>query len=226
MSADALTAPIVRTTARFSLGAQVFFTLITAATVVLPLSDEHAALLPIAILETVSQVIEFVYYSVVLCYYKKILTWTRYLDWVISTPVMLVSTMAFLMYLEDGDTTLVDVFSSDRIYFTMGVLLFNWLMLLFGLVVERECTQQPFLFLALGTVAFIASFATLLIGFVRGTTGAVLVLFMYIVWGLYGIAATQPNVPKNVAYNLLDIVSKNFYGVFLFVYGLVTIAER
>ena len=64
------------------------------------------------------------------------------------------------------------------------------------------------------------SFASLLFGFVGGTAmGGALVLFMYIVWGLYGIAATQDDVTKNVAYNALDVVSKN-YGVFLFVYLL------
>ena len=35
-----------------------------------------------------------------------------------------------------------------------------------------------------------------------------------------GVAAAFGDVPKNVAYNGLDIVSKNLYGVFLFAYAL------
>jgi len=34
-------------------------------------------------------------------------------------------------------------------------------------------------------------------------------------WSLYGVAAVFPNIAKNSMYNLLDIVSKNFYSVFL-----------
>ena len=37
-----------------------------------------------------------------------------------------------------------------------------------------------------------------------------------IVWSLYGVAATfSPNL-KNVSYNLLDLVSKNFYGLYIY----------
>ena len=46
---------------------------------------------------------------------------------------------------------------------------------------------------------------------------------MYAVWGLYGVAAAFPDDQKNIAYNGLDIVSKNFYGVFLFAYSLTLV---
>jgi hypothetical protein len=38
---------------------------------------------------------------------------------------------------------------------------------------------------------------------------------MFAVWGMYGVAAVMPDVPKNNTLNLLDIVAKNFFGVFL-----------
>lgn len=221
MSTGTETSPIVLKTAKCSLAAQVVFTLITAASIALPRDAEHDALVPISILETVSQVIEFTYYVVVLFWYGKILTWTRYLDWFFSTPIMLVSTMGFLLYLQDPSNRLDDIFSSDYVFYTIATLAFNWLMLLFGLLVELDATKYPNVFLGLGTLSFMISFASLLLGFVGDKPlGFGLVLFMYIVWGMYGIAATQSNDAKNVAYNLLDIVSKNFYGVFLFVYGL------
>ena len=61
--------------------------------------------------------------------------------------------------------------------------------------------------------------------FVRGTglIGIMLYTFIYIVWGLYGVAATQSSVGKNIMYNLLDIASKNFYGAFIFVYALTLV---
>ena len=44
--------------------------------------------------------------------------------------------------------------------------------------------------------------------------------FLVVVWGLYGIAAMTDIKSKNIAYNLLDIVSKNFYGLFIYYYIL------
>lgn len=45
-------------------------------------------------------------------------------------------------------------------------------------------------------------------------------LWYYMVssWSLYGVAAVFPNIIKNTSFNLLDIVSKNFYSVFLTAY--------
>jgi bacteriorhodopsin len=39
--------------------------------------------------------------------------------------------------------------------------------------------------------------------------------FMAGIWALYGVAALFQPVLKNAAYNVLDVISKNFYGIFL-----------
>ena len=39
---------------------------------------------------------------------------------------------------------------------------------------------------------------------------------MFIVWSLYGIAATLKPNEKNVSYNIPDIIAKNFYGLFIY----------
>ena len=39
---------------------------------------------------------------------------------------------------------------------------------------------------------------------------------MVSVWSLYGVAALMPADIKNISYNLLDIVAKNFYGLYLY----------
>ena len=224
--ATATTAPLVLRTARLSLATQAVLTLFTAASLFLPLTEAHRPLLALAALETGAQVIEFAYYAYVLFRLGKIETWTRYLDWVISTPLMLVSTMGFLLYLRDPTLGLMDVFASERLGFALGVLLFNWLMLAFGFAHERGMIQGGGALVA-GTLCFIPSFGLLLFGYVRGTgmLGAILFFVLYIVWGLYGIAATQDDVTKNVSYNLLDLVSKNAYGVLLFLYAMYTLRE-
>lgn len=39
--------------------------------------------------------------------------------------------------------------------------------------------------------------------------------FMFVIWALYGVAATFSSLWKNVSYNILDVFAKNFYGVLL-----------
>jgi len=46
--------------------------------------------------------------------------------------------------------------------------------------------------------------------------GKKLYKFLFIVWGLYGIAAMFPNIEKNISYNILDIIAKNFYGLYIY----------
>jgi hypothetical protein len=40
--------------------------------------------------------------------------------------------------------------------------------------------------------------------------------FLFIVWLLYGIAYLFNYKYRNVSYNILDIFSKNFYGLYIF----------
>jgi len=41
--------------------------------------------------------------------------------------------------------------------------------------------------------------------------------FMFLVWFLYGFAFMFPFSIKNQMYNILDIVSKNIYSIFIFI---------
>lgn len=161
-------------------------------------------------LEVISQGIEFAWYSWVVCYFGRIQTWTRYIDWVFSTPVMLLSTALFLVH-RDEDASKLDT----AIYSTLAL---NAAMLAFGFALETGVIPLA-VGLLLGGVCFVGSFAVLAL-YVdeRDTLSVVLFMAMFVVWGLYGVAAAFPYAPKNVAYNALDLVSKNFYGVFLTLY--------
>ena len=46
--------------------------------------------------------------------------------------------------------------------------------------------------------------------------GRLLFKILFIVWFLYGVAAMMPKREKNISYNVLDIFSKNFYGLFIY----------
>ena len=45
--------------------------------------------------------------------------------------------------------------------------------------------------------------------------GSMLFYFLFVVWGLYAVAALMKAKYKNISYNLLDIVSKDFMIVYL-----------
>ena len=206
---------LVRRTAIASLATQVLLGIVTSSAFFLPVPAKAADdLRVILVLEVASQGIEFAYYLIVVCRYRTILTWTRYLDWVVSTPLMLVAAHLFFAHRNDEPLTVDD----PSLLAALGL---NWLMLACGFAVEVVPTLPRSLGLAAGGVAFVGSY-TMLARKVRvdDAVSVALFAFMYAVWSLYGVAAALPDRPKNVMYNGLDVVSKNVYGLFLFAYVL------
>jgi len=213
---------LVLRSAKWSLAAQVVFTSVTASSLFFSYGKDERTLFELSALETGAQVVEFAYYLTAVFYYGSIRTWTRYLDWIVSTPLMLTSTMAFLLYQADSSAGLAEVFSAGNILPALVVLTLNWIMLFAGFLVEVGATPYRAATLSLGMAAFVGEFFVLYDNFVRGAgpVGFGLFLFTYLVWGGYGIAAALRNDDlKNVSYNALDVVSKNFYGLFLFAYA-------
>ena len=75
--------------------------------------------------------------------------------------------------------------------------------------------------ISLGFLFFYLSFKVIYDNYAKySDMGMKLFKFLVVVWGLYGIAAMTDIKSKNIAYNLLDIVSKNFYGLFIYYYIL------
>ena len=198
-------------TAVASLCVQIIVGGVTAASAALSKSPELGIVIN---LELGSQLVEFAWYALVVVYYRRILTWTRYIDWVISTPLMLLSLALFFQYRAGVPQ---DTWPSIA-----GVLCLNALMLACGFAFELGAVAK-WPGLVGGSVALLGSFGLLFARFVDPSDA--LSVWTYAinlaVWSLYGVAASLPDVSKNVSYNALDIVSKNVLGVFLFVYVLV-----
>jgi hypothetical protein len=91
-------------------------------------------------------------------------------------------------------------------------------MLSFGFAVEVDAIPQT-IGIYLGFVMLIGSFSVMATFLNDDILSTGLFLVMLVVWALYGVAATFPYKEKNVSYNLLDVVSKNFYGLFLSIYS-------
>lgn len=208
-------------TAALSLGVQVVATGATAVAffVKVDASPETREQLTVILwLDVASQAIEFVWYFVMVLLLRRIVTTLRYVDWFVSTPLMLVTTAFFFRMRAPGGQALLSVFQEDARMFVCLAL--NWLMLTLGLAMEARAIDRD-LGLGTGGVAFLGSFAALGSFVPPGDAVSIgLFAFTFGVWALYGVAAALDDERKNVAYNGLDILAKNFYGLFLLVYAL------
>ena len=213
-------------TAKFSSIVQVFVGVLGIQGIWTPVPEKHQILIDILTLETVVQFIELAYYAWLIYCFKQLtydITFTRYFDWLLSTPIMLVSTLLFMEYntkLDQSDSTKTEILQMSDIFGNNAgviglIVVANFLMLLFGFLGERQLISR-FAGFVFGTVAFCYSFYLLHERFVGlNLVNQYLFWFMFVVWSLYGVAYLFSYHTKNIAYNFLDIFSKNFYGLFL-----------
>lgn len=170
-------------------------------------------------LETIVSSIQFSFYVWYSYHFKEVAeaTFYRYHDWFVTTPIMLFTTILYYDYnnTPDEQKTLKSIWDEHRTKILL-VFAFNAMMLLFGYLYEIKMLDL-FTSNTMGFAGLIGSFYIIYDSFVAKNLPANLPLFIFmsIVWGLYGVAATLSPLWKNVVYNLIDTVSKNFYGLFL-----------
>jgi bacteriorhodopsin len=169
--------------------------------------------------ELVVQVIEFIFYIWLIYYFNQVsrnITPFRYLDWAITTPLMLITLSAFLNH--DGITkTRLSDFLSNHTDSIIKIVLLNAAMLLCGLIGELGYLS-PYLSTALGFIPFTLNFKYIKDTFLPSSEdtfkNAVFYWFVCF-WALYGVFAVTSYTIKNTGYNILDIFAKNFFGLFL-----------
>jgi hypothetical protein len=164
------------------------------------------------------QIIEFVFYIWLLYYFKKgsqNITPFRYLDWGITTPLMLITLSAYLSHDGTKTTRLYD-FLSDHKDSIIRIVFLNAAMLFFGLIGEFGYLS-PYTSTALGFIPFALNFKYIKDTFLPA--GDILKSFVFywfvFFWSLYGAFAVTKYTIKNTGYNILDVFAKNFFGVFL-----------
>ena len=143
--------------------------------------------------------------------YKKI-NETRYVDWAITTPIMLlVLVLAFLFNNKEGALS----FSKYLV-----ILVLNYAMLGFGYVGELglmdKTTSNGF-----GFVAFAGMYYYIYQNYIKGRNNndnfILYSLFLFL-WALYGVFYFFDSVTRNIGYNVLDLFSKCFVGIFFWAY--------
>jgi len=217
---------LIYQTGFISLIVQLITCIIGITGIFIPLSSPDKILTNIISIEMVVQFIEFIFYLWLMfsIYAKKInITSFRYIDWFITTPIMLTTIIFFFTYQsnldkykdQEGNITMKEIIKKE--YKTMiPILIFNFLMLLFGLLGEIGILNKYISFI-LGTFFFLLSFYSLYKNYVLlNPKNNNLFYFIFIVWAIYGIVYLLPYNSRNASYNILDIFSKNFYGLFLF----------
>ena len=179
-------------------------------------------------LEIFVQLIEGLFYIYWLYNFKNILNITpkRYLDWIISTPIMLINLIFYLIFLHYKDNNINDINDiNDKLNFfklfkkeyniIITVLILNWIMLLIGYL--GETSVIPILFaVSLGFIPFLIYYYIIYKKYaVLSNDGLQIFFYFLFFWSLYGIVALLPYKIKNICYNILDLFSKNFFGLFL-----------
>jgi bacteriorhodopsin len=139
------------------------------------------------------------------------LTKTRYSDWAITTPMMLLALVVVLGY--NSKITV-------KFMTMITIIILNYFMLYVGYLGETNVLKR-FYAMIIGFVAFFAMFFIIFMNFVlpkNNFVNNVLFGFYLIIWSLYGIVYMFGEETKNIMMNVLDCTAKCLIGLFLWVY--------
>jgi len=184
--------------------------------------SQFSFLKQLMLLEVLVQFIEGSFYIYWLYNFNNIINITpkRYFDWVFTTPTMLINLIFYLIFLHykknnvSDKLNFIELFNKE-FYTIIVILLLNWLMLLFGYLGEL-CLIPVLLGVSLGFIPFLIYYYIIYKKYAILTNdGFKIFFYFFIFWSLYGIVAILPYKIKNVYYNILDLFSKNFFGIFL-----------
>jgi bacteriorhodopsin len=202
-----------------SLFVQVVVGIIDYLAIQIEINSKDELLKDLLKVELFVQIIELIFYIWLFFYFSKAsgnITPFRYLDWAVTTPLMLTTLSGFLHH--DGSTSArLGDFLFNNIGSILKIVVLNATMLLFGLIGEVGYLS-PYTSTALGFIPFALNFKYIKDTFLSSSTDmfkyAVFYWFVFF-WSLYGVFAVMSYTTKNTGYNILDIFAKNFFGLFL-----------
>jgi bacteriorhodopsin len=162
------------------------------------------------------QIIEFIFYCWMIINFELIknITPYRYVDWIITTPTMLITLLA---YLSDQDKSTLKEYISKNKLFISKIIILNLSMMLFGLAGELNYINYN-TSIMIGFIPFVYYFKLIYDKYLSNNTDKnklKLYCIFLILWTLYGVVAFLPYEQKNIAYNIIDLFSKNLFSVFL-----------
>jgi bacteriorhodopsin len=143
---------------------------------------------------------------------------TRYIDWSITTPLMLLTLCIVLGH---------HIGKKVHLYTIIPVVILNYIMLYIGYLGETNVLNLEMASF-LGFIPFIAMFYIVFKNYVQPKYNLANYIFYGIylcVWGLYGIVYLLNDEYKNIMLNILDCIAKCLVGLGLWAYysDIVTI---
>lgn len=137
----------------------------------------------------------------------------RYFDWVLTTPLLLLSFALYSNYSEnkengtDNNTNLEPL--SYIVFLNLGMLLFGYL--------GETGKIGKYSGLIIGFLFYTGLFVAIYENYIKNSTESNKSLFYVFafVWALYGFSYLLGPFYKNISYNCLDVVSKAGFGIYM-----------
>lgn len=178
-------------------------------------------------------IVEFIVYLWIgnsLSNYEVIMS-KRYLDWFLTTNGLIISLTLLFIFFKQREEFMKEQKNKKALTYTPNnnikhiaennkhelkeMFLSNNLMLICGLLGEKQILPKIYSF-SLGFLFFIYYFRILYESFAKHShSGKILFYIITFIWSLYGFFHLLPTVSKNIGYNILDLLSKNIFGVFM-----------
>lgn len=139
------------------------------------------------------------------------MTKTRYIDWSITTPLMLL-TLCIVLGMNTNTSVKLSTY--------LAIVILNYVMLYFGYLGEVGEISR-FVAMVLGFIAFFIMFFIIFATFVipKYVLDNYVLYTMYLgVWGIYGIVYMFSEEYKNIIMNILDCIAKCLIGIGLWAY--------
>jgi len=170
-----------------------------------------------------------IYYLIINIYRKKTsikdwdkITILRYIDWSITTPLLLIS---FSLFLANGEKV------KNLGNFIGTLIFFDLIMILSGFLGARNIISD-ILSQIVGFSAFFMIFFLIYNKFFREITLTANILFkeiffyvMFILWFTYGVIYNLSTINRNIVTNILDGLSKGIFGLTLSICLLLKIVK-
>lgn len=187
-------------------------------------NEENRLLHDIMTMENIVQIVEFSFYISISIFVVNFIDTDiakfRYYDWMITTPIMLITTMLYFIHNnkckeQQRDKDKMNIWSivKDEKESILKIVLSNLGMLVVGYL--QEIGKVSLLFSTITGFGFLDYSFYQLYQYIGDGNSKKLFWFMFLIWSFYGFAAMMKNKVKNTMYNVLDVVSKNFYGIFI-----------
>jgi len=225
---------MVKTSTKLSVILQLVISVISTKGILLKVDEKYKILNQILVVETIVQYVELCFYIYFLKQFDTLglsnMARIRYYDWFFTTPTMLLTTVIYFKYeehVEKNKPGTLDFFTvlKEEQSNIKNIVISNFFMLLFGYLGETNRIDKKYA-IPLGFIFFANTFNIIYKNYaVNSVIGKKLFKLLLLIWGMYGVAAYMNDTYKNNMFNMLDIVSKNFFSLYIY-YKLESVAIK